>query len=453
VFVVLGTLALLGSALLGSPAFAEDAPVPPPTPPEMAPQAVPVAPAPLPLAPAALPVPPAPPPAPTFDERRRVIEQAPPSAAPAPTYYFYPAPAPSGYAPAPYGYPPAPAPYAAAPYAAAPYAAAPCGTPSCGSCAPCGPQPCFQKRDACGCRLDDCGNRYGNWDVTIEGAMSSISNPDGILGETLFVPGNQLAWDGVDYEGTFGARLSVSYRFECESRVEFRGTYYGNPDASDTDAGFFAARPGDDGLGDISRPVNASFQSEAELFSFEFNWWTELKCSGHWRWDAGIGVRYISFDEDAQADFVTTGPGAFPVNNGFVRAEVQNDFIGAQAMLAAHADISDSMEFYGSLKAMFGSVDRQIDVTDLDVFAGGFHSASVDDDEFVFGLDFEIGLKWHLSRCLALGASYNLLFLDNVQRGEDAFDFSQSNSGAVQARQATDQLVVHSLFFGVSFNF
>ncbi|MBL9088305.1 MAG: BBP7 family outer membrane beta-barrel protein [Planctomycetia bacterium] len=408
-------------ALFGGKAYAEDAPVPPPPPPELAPQA-PVA---------VPPAPPAPPPAPTVEERRRVIDQAPATVTPAPTYRPY-QPAPQYY------YAPAPAP--------APLT-------QINSCEPCGPQPCFQKRDACGCRLDSCGNRYGCWDITLEGALASISSPDGILGETLFVPGNQLDWDSVDYDGAFGGRLSISYHFECESRVELRGTYYGNPDASTRDAGFFAARPGDDGLGDISRAVNASFNSEAELFSVEFNWWTELRCSGHWRWDAGVGVRYISFDEDAHVDFVTTGPGAFPVDNGFVHAEVQNDFIGAQAMLTAHADISDCMEFYGSLKAMFGTVDRQIDVTDVDIFAGGSHSASVDDDEFVFGLDFEMGMKWQLSRCLGIGVSYNLLFLDNVQRAEDSFDFSQSNSGAVQARQATDQLVTHTLFFGVTFNF
>lgn len=408
--------AICALVLTSAKAFAEPpAPPMPPAPPDLAPQA---------------PVPP--PPAPSVDDRRRVIEMAPPAAQPAPTY---------SYAPAPYSYAPAPR-----------YAPAPVVMDDC-SCKPCGRQPCFHKRDNCGWAVDSCGNRYGPWDITLEGALSSISSPDGILGETLFVPGNQLSWENIDYDGQFGARLTVSYHYEPESRVELRGTYYGNPDANDRDAGFFAARPGASGLGDISRPVNASFEADAEMWSIEFNWWTELNCSGHWRWDAGLGFRYVSFDENAQVDFVTTGPGTFPVDNGFVRAEVTNDFIGAQAMVAAHADISDAMEFYGTLKAMFGSIDRKIDVSDVDIFAGGAHRASIDDDEFVFGLDVEIGLKWRLSRCLGLGLGYNMLFLDNVQRAEDSFDFGQSNSGAVQARQATDQLVTHTLFFGVSFNF
>lgn len=403
VFALVGTFVLFGAT-----AHAEDAPtpVPPPPPPVLAPQP-----------------PVAPPPAPTPEESRRVIEQAPASAAPAP------APVYRTMAP--------PAPTPTDPY----------------TCAPCGPQPCFQRRDACGCRVDDCGNRYGCWDVTVEGSFSSISSPDGILGETIFVPGNQLSWDDVDYDGTIGGRLTVGYRTECLSRLELRGTYYGNPDGSDDEAGFFAARPGDDGLGDISRPVIASYESEAELYGIELNYWTELKCSGRWRWNAGFGLRYLSFEEDASVDFVTTGPGAFPVDNGYVRSEVSNDFIGAQGMLAAHVDVSPCVEVFGSLKAMFGSVNRDIDVSDLDIFAGSTHAASVDDDEFVFGLDFELGVKWSLSKCLALGASYNMLFLDGVQRAEDSFDFGQSNSGAVQARQDPDQLVAHSIFFGVTFTF
>lgn len=401
-------LAAIGVLAVSSPVWADDAaPAAPPPPP---PPAV---------------VAPAPPP--TTVERRIVIESAPSSAPTAPSY--------------------APAPY----YAPSPATGRP--VPMDRDCTPCGPQGCFQKRDECGCPVDSCGNRFGPWMITLEGALSSISSPDGILGETLFVPGNQLGWENVDYDGQFAGRLTISYAFECESRIELRGTYWGNPDASDTDSGFFAASPGDDGLGDVSRPVNASLQSEAEMWGVEFNWWTELSCSGRWRVDAGVGIRYVSFDEDARVDFVTTGPGAFPVDNGYVRSEVENDWLGAQLMLAAHADVSDCVEVYGSLKAMFGSVDRTVHVTDLDIFAGGSHSADADDDEFVFGLDFELGLKWRLSPCLLIGASYNMFFLDGVQRAEDGFDFGLSNSGAVQAQQSPDQLVAHSVFFGVTFNF
>src|SRR5262245_50005539 len=96
----------------------------------------------------------------TPDEARRVVEQAPPSTtvtpAPAPTYQGAPV-----------------------------YQSAPTYMPS--SSSPC----CFQRRDECGCAIDSCGVRYCPWMVTLEGAASSMSSPDGILGERMFIPGNQ----------------------------------------------------------------------------------------------------------------------------------------------------------------------------------------------------------------------------------------------------------------------
>src|SRR5262245_4485707 len=202
------------------------------------------------------------PPMPSPDDARRVVEQAPP------TTTVQPEPI---YRPAPMYYGPGPS-------------------------TPC----CFQRRDECGCALDACGNRYCPWMLTLEGGITSISSPDGILGERLFIPGHQLSWEDVDYPATFGGRGTLSYRYECLSRVELRVTYYGNPDEDNTDSGFFAARPGALGIGDVSRPVDATFDADAEMWSGELNWWTELMCSGRWRMDAGAGLRYVSFDENAR---------------------------------------------------------------------------------------------------------------------------------------------------------
>ena len=87
------------------------------------------------------------------------------------------------------------------------------------------------------------------------------------------------------------------------------------------------------------------------------------------------------------------------------------------------------------------------------LLAGGPHTASEGDDEFVFGLNLDLSAAWHLTPHLAIVGGYDLLFLDNVQRAEDGMDFSNSNSGAVQATQNPDQLVIHSLFLGITFSF
>jgi hypothetical protein len=199
--------------------------------------------------------------------------------------------------------------------------------------------------------------------------------------------------------------------------------------------------------------VAADYDVESDLWSIELNYWHEIDCSDRWRFDLGLGARWIQFNETAKVDFTTTGPGPFPVANGYVESEVENMFLGGQLMAQAHYDVTYCVELYGSLKALFGTLQRDVDVSDDSIFAGGSHSSSNDDDEFVFGLNLELGAKWRIAKCFILSASYEMLFLDNVQRAEDAMDFSVSNSGAVQAAQSPDQLVVHSFWVGVTFNF
>jgi hypothetical protein len=302
--------------------------------------------------------------------------------------------------------------------------------------------------------VDACGNRWGRWSVTLEGAAAWIGSPDGILGEPIFLQGNQLEWDNVDYDAALGGRLTFVYHTDCTTRFELRGTYYGNPVADQSDTGFFGATPGDDGLGDISSLVDADFHSEAELWSVEFNWWHEVDCSGHWRYDIGFGFRFIAFDENASVDFdVVEDTGGFPVDESFVTSDVTNRFYGLQLLGAIHYDATECFELYATLKAMFGSIQRDIDITDNDIFAGGTHTASSNDDDFVGGVEFEVGAIWRISRSVGIVASYDFLYLSDVQHAEDAMDFSVSNSGAVQAKQSPDQLVVHTVFLGVTFNF
>jgi hypothetical protein len=353
--------------------------------------------------------------APTPDESRRIVEMAPPSGQPMP--------------------PPYPPPMGVRTYD-------PC----------CGPQPCFQRRDDCGWAIDCNGCLYGPLDITLEGMASWFSGPDGMLGELVAGLDDPIEWNDIDYPVAFGGRLTVSYRYEAQTRVELRGTYWGEADETSSVDGFFGALPGAGGDGDISRPVTADMESEAELWGIELNWWTEVSCSGHTRVDVGFGFRYVSFEEIARVDFTTLDVGPFPIADGFVESEVQNDFIGVQAMIAGHIDLSQTFEIYGSAKGLFGQIDRDVDVTDDSIFAGGTHSASVSDDEFVFGVDLELGFKWRISSRLAITGGYELFFLDGVQRAEDAMDFSRSDTGAVQATQATDQIVVHSLFLGLSIN-
>jgi hypothetical protein len=324
---------------------------------------------------------------------------------------------------------------------------------TCDPCAPCGRAPCFQLRDACGWPLDSCGERAGCLYVSLEGGIASYSSPDGLLGELVGGNTDPLSWNGVDYDWTLAARLTVGYRYAPFHHLELRATWYGNPDADETDSGFFGATPGALGVGDLSRPVDADFSADAEAWSVELMWWNELLCEGRFRLDWGLGARYLSFDETAHVDFVTTGPGPFPVANGFVDSDVENTWWGLETGVALHVDVHDDLEAYGSFKALFGSMSRDANVSDDSIFAGGPHSASASDDEIEIGADLEIGVRWKIARHITVTGAYNLLVLDGVQRAEDAFDFSHSTTGAVQAKNDPTQLVIETLFVGVTIDF
>lgn len=388
-------------------------------------------------------------PAPTYAPAPAPVYAPAPTSAPAPVY----APAPS-YTPAP-----VPAPRPTYPYiptaderAAAVRSATADGT-SCATNAPCGREACFQPRDACGWPTDACGGRLGAFELELQGGAAWFSNPDGLLGELVAANPAQLDWNHLDYGLQLAGRVGASYRYAPFHRVELRGTYYGNPDDAGTRVGFFGATPGATGTGDLSRSVTAAFSTDATAWGAEFAWWNELGCEGHVRTDWGIGVRYLSFDETARVGFVAAGVGPFPVANGFAASDVTNHWFGLEAGFAVHVDLTEEFEMSGTIKPMLGRISSKATVTDDSVFVGGLHSASASDDAIVFGADLEIGAKWRLNERISIVGSVDVLFLDQVQRAEDALDFSHSTTGAVQARNRPDQLLITTLFLGVGFTF
>ncbi len=368
-----------------------------------------------------------------------------------------PAPPPPDAAPPPTP-PPAPAERPIVVEQAQPVAPAPRWAPSDPCAQPCDPYPaaCCQPRDECGWPVDACGTRYGRFEITLEGTFALLGDPEGDFGETAALfggTGNQLTWDGIEYDGEIGGRGALAYHLTPLDRLELRGGWYGDFSASTSQSGEFGASPGISGVGDVSRPVLADFTEDATLWGVELNWWTELSCEGRYRFDVGVGGRYMRFDEEARVDLTTNGPGGFPVADGFVESEVENTFAGGQIAAMLHVDLSNSFELSASAKGMIGSLNRDVTVSDLNVFAGGNHTSTREDDEIVFGLEAEVGLRLRLTRCIAVTGGYNLLFLDGVQRAHDSMDFTHSNSGAVQAEMNPDQLIVHTFFLGLNFNF
>jgi hypothetical protein len=303
--------------------------------------------------------------------------------------------------------------------------------------------------------VDACGERYGQWEVSLEGMFGWLSGPDGWLGE-LAIGGlaPQFDWEDLDYEAAIGGRLGVRYAMDGQDWIFLKGTWYGTWDDSASSVGVFGFRPGLDRPGDpvASNPVAGTMDSEATAWGIEAAYQGELFCRECLRTDLILGARYFRFEEDSRVDFADAPIGNF-TDPAFVLSEATTQFLGLEVGGVAHWDVTPCVELYGLAKVFGGWVRREADVSDQSLFAGGLHSSSDDEDALEWGAELEIGFRWRFVRHFTLTGGYNLFVLDGVQRAYDAMDFSESTSGAVQTRMSEDEIFLHSLFLGVAFDF
>ncbi len=320
-----------------------------------------------------------------------------------------------------------------------------------GDCSPA----CAQRRDD-GCWPLDCnGCRYGRWDLRAEIGFATINDPEEVLGEPIFGPlsADQFDWDALNYGWALDFRAGVTYAMAPQKRLQARAQWFGSfDDSSAQSGGRFAFMPGPTGTGGVSDPVDGVLDSETELWTAEFNYLSEFSCSGCWRWDLIAGLRLLNLEDDARVDFSPNAGIANFTGPAFITSQTDNFFVGLQAGVAANWDLSPTFVLSGSFKGMVGNITREARVSDQSIFVGGPHSSSNDEDEIVLGAEFELGVLWRLTPRLGITATYTFLMLDGVLRGYDAMDFTRSTSGAVQARQETDQLITHSVFVGLNLN-
>jgi hypothetical protein len=295
--------------------------------------------------------------------------------------------------------------------------------------------------------------------VTLEGTVSIATDPEGPFGEDSFFP-NQIRWSRLDYDGEFGVRGSVGFRTSSTSRVEARGAYLGSWDDTSRQTGVFGFSPATPAppmvpglIPGVSAVNSGTLESEADAWTAELNFWQQIGCTPCMRTDVMAGLRVMSWNETATADgwataFVPGFPGA-----PFVRSDVDNLFLGFQVGAMTTFDVTRCFSVSVSGKGMLGNINRQSEVSDRAIFAGGTHSSSLEEDEIVLGFELELGMQWRLTDWISVTGGYSGLFLDGVQRAHDVMNFGASTSGAVQTQSDTDQLLIHSLFLGVRVDF
>jgi hypothetical protein len=304
---------------------------------------------------------------------------------------------------------------------------------------------CCRRVDCCGWPVDECGNRLGRFEATLEGSLSWLASPKGPLGEETGAA-DQIRWDSLGYGASFGGRGALQYALTPFDRVQVRGAYLGSWDDSTTETGVFGFAPPATTSGVQTVPLH----SEAKMWTGEGSWVRQLACGGVMRVDGLLGLRVISFDETATTKVLPAVGGPPP---GSVSCESKDFFYGAQLGMGAHLDVSPKFEILVQGKALLGVVHRDITVDDGGVFTVGAKSNSATSNEFGFGAEGEAVFRWRLSSHVAVTGGYSILWLDGIVRANQGMDFSQANTNAVQPRTTTDNVVVNTVFLGVSLTF
>ncbi len=112
-------------------------------------------------------------------------------------------------------------------------------------------------------------------------------------------------------------------------------------------------------------------------------------------------------------------------------------------------DFTSGTEIGLSARGMLGAMDREIEVRDTNVLAGGAHSASDSETGFGWGAEVGLSITQRFTAGFAVTAGYSLQLLGETVRAHDAMDFGQAGTGAVQARQDTDLSLAHQIYLGV----
>ena len=299
-----------------------------------------------------------------------------------------------------------------------------------GACDPC-------KKDRCNPCC--CGSP---WMIGLYATSSVFEDPTGILGEPLPAGVTPFNFATNEYDPVGGARVRVLHRRGCTDAFEFRGTFYGKADAESRQTGQFAfSTPAG-----ISPVATATVFNESLVWGFDINYWRTLRRSGRWHTKIGAGWRYLRIDEKAQ---VKDWNGRAALTNSFIGSDVDNALFAAQLMAGVTWRASNRFELMADAKVLGGVMASDIQINETSILSGGSKSPSKDNTEFAWGVEATLEGRLRITGGLWLRGGAEVLFIDGVQGATDAFDFSQSATGAVQPRVSTSDRVISTLFLGL----
>ena len=277
------------------------------------------------------------------------------------------------------------------------------------------------------------------WLIRAEAGMGGVEPPDGLLGDGLPPNLQGFDWGEIKCSGALAARLTLGYRIAPCDLIELRGTWWGTRSGEDRQTGHF----GFQNQNGVSPRATATLENESTLWSAELGWWHRIADCGCWEWRGGLGFRYLRFDEMATArDWVGLAP------TSFLQSDVENSLYAGQLM-GAWAYAPGRWAFTLSGRLFLGSMNRKVRIDEDSILSGGVKAGEAEATEFGWGVEAGFDILFRLNRCLALTAGYSFLYASEVTRANDAMDFTQAITGAVQPSTRAGSVYAHAIMLGI----
>jgi hypothetical protein len=283
--------------------------------------------------------------------------------------------------------------------------------------------------------------------VEVEGHAALLTrDPEGLIsvdsGRT-----DQARWDDIKYGAAFGGRAAVTVPW-CRWDVTLAGTWWGSwDDRTDTSGSLTSTQtPGG--------PFGTTVFNDIPLHEKATLWDVNLVLSRPlcrercFSSDWGFGLRYLRFDENADFTFDNGAVAPMPIT---LSDDINNGLLAIELMTSGTYRLNSCWDVTGTLSVFGGWMHRSASTatTALPPPAG----ADGTNNDFGFGGEVELALRWHPSRCWTVSVGYGLLALGNVTRAHRAFDFSNLSSGTFGPVFSDDTLWVHRFFAGVGLDF
>ncbi len=303
--------------------------------------------------------------------------------------------------------------------------------------------PCAPASGVCAC-WEPCAcppcRRIG---VEFEGHVSWVSPLEGPVSEDSG-RADQATWDALEREPELGFRAALNIPLPwCCAWLTPAGTYWGCLRESGSQLGTLAVRATPDAPLVVSPLQDISTATDSTLWDLDLGVWRDARCRGCARLGWGLGLKYVSLDEQAGFSFVANNSLAL------IEGDVENDLFAVQA--SAHAGVRrGSFDLSGQI-GVFGGWLHETARIDRSTF-GGVPGASASADGFAWGAEATLQVRCYLGRSVYLSTGVEGMVLVDFARGERVLDFTQVGSGTIPARLDEGTVFAVRAFLGIGFD-